>query len=195
MNPKDVPRHVPHAAILGAILIFFAAATGCRHPDASQTSSLDTAGQARAQAQAVAKKLDTARGLLEEVPPPAKSRYLSIHTTESWSNPFIIVGSSNLTLRIIYPDQTHSSALPSALLKPARARRQELVVRLADLPDALSALPQEEWPYGRVIAVEEDPAETRANQRQVRRNIESAMQTLNNLGVVIYEWPSSGPQR
>jgi hypothetical protein len=78
------------------------------------------------------------------------------------------------------------------MLKPAKARRQELEIRLNDLPDALGALPSEEWPYGRVIAVEEDPAETRANRLQVRRNVEATMQLLTNLGVVIYEWPSSG---
>jgi hypothetical protein len=68
-------------------------------------------------------------------------------------------------------------------------------VRLSDLPDALGALPQEEWPYGRVVAVEEDPAETRSNRLQVRRNVEATMQILNNLGIVIYEWPGSGTQR
>ena len=77
----------------------------------------------------------------------------------------------------------------------AIARRQELELRLPDLADALSALPEEDWPYGRVIAVEEDPAETRANRRQVRQNVESTMQVLNNLGVVIYEWPTNGLSR
>ena len=54
---------------------------------------------------------------------------------------------------------------------------------------------REDWPYGRVIAVEEDPAETRANRLQVRRNVEATMQVLNNLGVVIYEWPVNGSSR
>lgn len=192
-------RNIPHSTILGSTLILFAAFAGCGHRDASPDSSPNAAEQAkhqaREQAQAAAKKLDTARQQLEEVPPPAKSRYMTIRTPENWNNPFLIVSNTNLTLRIIYPDQTHSPALPSALLKPAKARRQELEIRLSDLPDTLSALPQEEWPYGRVIAVEEDPAETRANRLQVRRNVESTMQMLNNLGVVIYEWPVNGLQR
>lgn len=192
-------RNIPHATLLGSTLILFTAFAGCGHREASPDSSPNAAEQAkrqaREQAQAAAKKLDTARQQLEEVPPPAKSRYMTIRTPESWNNPFLIVSNTNLTLRIIYPDQTHSPALPSALLKPAKARRQELEIRLSDLPDALSALPQEEWPYGRVIAVEEDPAETRANRLQVRRNVESTMQMLNNLGVVIYEWPVNGLQR
>jgi len=190
-------KHSFYSSTLGLVLITFLA--GCGHPDASSSSAPNAAAQARqqarAKAQAAAKKMDSARQELEEIPPPSKSRYLAIHTAESWGNPFLIVGSTNVTLRIIYPDLTHSSALPSAMLKPAKARRQEMAIRLADLPDALSALPQEEWPYGRVVAVEEDPAETHANRLQVRRNVESTMQMLNNLGVVIYEWPGSSLQR
>ena len=48
--------------------------------------------QAKAEAQAAAKKVDAARAELEQIPPPAKSRYMAIHTVESWNNPFLIVG-------------------------------------------------------------------------------------------------------
>jgi hypothetical protein len=180
---------------LGSTLLLLATLTGCGHRDSSDASTSDSATQTRQQAQAAAKKVDDARQELEQIPPPAKSRYMAIHTKESWNNPFLIVSGANVTLRVISPDQTHSAALPSAMLKPAKARRQELELRLSDLADALSALPEEDWPYGRVIAVEEDPAETRANRRQVRQNVESTMQVLNNLGVVIYEWPTNGLAR
>jgi hypothetical protein len=40
--------------------------------------------------------------------------------------------------------------------------------------------------------VEEDPTATRQDRAQIRRNVESAMQTLSDLGVVVYEWPSNG---
>ncbi|HTZ89519.1 MAG TPA: hypothetical protein VMA71_04210 [Alloacidobacterium sp.] len=180
-------------------LVAAAITVGCGHSASSAGNTPDAAAQAREQAkeqaQAEAKKVDASRVELEQIPPPAKSRYMAIHTQESWNNPFLIVSAGNVTLRVISPDQTHSTALPSAMLKPAKARRQELVLRLGELPDALSALPPEDWPYGRVIAVEEDPAETRANRLDVRRNVEATMQVLNNLGVVIYEWPVSGLAR
>jgi predicted small lipoprotein YifL len=188
-------RYTSYSSILGLTLVAIASLAGCGRHDAAPSNAPDAAVQARQQAQAAAKKIDNARQQMAEIPPPAKSRYMAIHTQESWGNPFLIVGSTNVTLRIVYPDQTHSSALPSAMLKPAKARRQEMEVRLSDLPDALGALPQEEWPYGRVVAVEEDPAETKANRLQVRRNVETTMQLLNNLGVVIYEWPTNGLQR
>lgn len=170
-------------------------ASGCRRSESSASGPRDAVAQARAEAQAMAKKVDAARLELEQIPPPAKSHYMAIHTKESWSNPFLIVGAKNVTLRAMSPDLTSSPALPSALLKPARARQQELEIRLSDLPDALGALPPEEWPYGRVIAVEEDPSETRANRIEVRRNVETTMQLLGNLGIVIYEWPLGGAER
>ena len=192
-------RNTLIAFVLVPSLIFVAGYVGCRRSEAPEASAPDAAAQAKeqakAEAQAAAKKADAARAELEQIPPPAKSRYMAIHTVESWNNPFLIVGVQNVTLRVISPDQTSSPALPSAMLKPAKARRQELEVRLGDLPDALGALPPEDWPYGRVIAVEEDPAETRANRLQVRRNVEATMQVLGNLGVVIYEWPASGVGR
>ncbi len=167
---------------------------GCAR-QATTDNTTDAAKQAQQARAAEKAQIDAARETLETIPPPAKSRYMAVRNVESWVNPFLIVGSENMTLRVIYPDQIHSNALPSAMLKPAKARRQELTIRPSDLPDALSSLPTEEWPYGRVVAVEEDPAETRSNRLQVRKNIETTMQALNNLGVVVYEWPYSGPGR
>jgi hypothetical protein len=59
------------------------------------------------------------------------------------------------------------------------------------LPEALTALPAETWPYGRVIAVEEDPNAPRQDGPAVRRNVEATMQALSDLGVVVYEWQPS----
>lgn len=182
------------ALILGCALIL-AAVSGCRRSETAAPGTPEAAEQAKAEAQAAAKKVDAARLELGQIPPPAKSHYMAIHTKESWGNPFLIVGAKNVTLRAMSPDLTSNTAIPSAMLKPARARQQELDIRLSDLPDALGALPPEDWPYGRVIAVEEDPSETRANRIAVRRNVEATMQLLGNLGVVIYEWPVSGPGR
>jgi hypothetical protein len=184
---KDLPYSLIACAALAVFLVF----AGCaRQPSADNPEATK---QAQQQARASEKaQMDAAREMLDAIPPPAKGRYMAVRNAESWGNPFLIVGSENLTLRAVYPDLTHSNALPSALLKPAKARRQELTIRLSDLPDALSSLPSEEWPYGRVVAVEEDPSETRTNRLQVRRNVETTMQILNNLGVVTYEWPFKG---
>ena len=137
----------------------------------------------------------TDRQQLDQIPPPAKSRYMAIRTRESWSNPFLIVGKKNVTLRMMYPEAPQSQIAPGNLMHPAGARKRELVLRLSELPDALAALPEDSWPYGRVIALEEDPIAPRADRIQVRRNVETTIQVLNDLGVVVYEWPAPGSLR
>jgi hypothetical protein len=135
------------------------------------------------------------RDQLDQIPPPAKSRYMAIHTRESWGNPFLIVCKKTVTLRMMYPEGPQSDIAPGAMMHPTGARRRELALRLSELPEALAALPEDSWPYGRVIALEEDPIAPRADRIQVRRNVETTIQVLNDLGVVVYEWPGSNSLR
>ena len=137
----------------------------------------------------------TDRQELDQIPPPAKSRYMAIRTRESWGNPFLIVGKKTVTLRIMYPEGPQGEIAPGSLMHPSGARKRELVLRLSELPEALAALPEDSWPYGRVIALEEDPIAPRADRIQVRRNVETTIQVLNDLGVVVYEWPAPGSLR
>jgi len=147
------------------------------------------------QAKAAVAERDTERQELDQIPPPAKNRYMTVHTRDSWENPFLIVGKKAVTLRVTYPQAPQSQIAPGGLMHPANARRRELVLRLSDLPEALAAVPEDSWPYGRVIAVEEGPTAARADRVQVRRNVETTMQVLNDLGVVAYEWPGAGALR
>ena len=59
-----------------------------------------------------------------------------------------------------------------------------------ELPEALLALPAGAWRYGRVVAIAESPLADRKKRASVRRNVEAAIQQLNDLGVVVEEWPS-----
>jgi hypothetical protein len=61
-------------------------------------------------------------------------------------------------------------------------------LRPADLAQAVAAIPPSAWRYGRVIAVAEAPASPK-DRPKVRRNVESAIQQLNDLGIVVEEWP------
>jgi hypothetical protein len=78
------------------------------------------------------------------------------------------------------------------MLRPAGARRQNLNVRVSELPAALNAIPEGSWPYGRVIAVEEAHEVPVSARPQVRRNMETVMKQLSDLGVVVYEWSENG---
>jgi hypothetical protein len=172
--------------------------SGCSHaPSPSAAAkSVEAAAAARQQAiqnaRANAQERDADRQELDSIPLPSKTVYMAIHTRQSWSNPFLIVSKSTVSLSMMYPQAGPASMPGDSVLRPAAARRRELDVRLSELPEALTALPQAAWPYGRVIAVEEDPTAPRADGPTVRRNVEATMQMLSDLGIVVYEWPPNG---
>jgi hypothetical protein len=134
--------------------------------------------------------MDADRQELDSIPLPSKNEYMVIHTRASWQNPFLVVTKSTVSLTMLYPDMGPAHAPGDSLLRPEAARRERLELRLSELPRALTALPPNVWPYGRVVAVEDDPTAPKQDKPQVRRNEEAALQILSNLGVVAYEWPN-----
>jgi hypothetical protein len=62
-------------------------------------------------------------------------------------------------------------------------------LRPADLGKAIAAIPPGAWRYGRVIAVAESPLAAPKDRPKVRRNVETTIQKLNDLGIVVEEWP------
>jgi hypothetical protein len=111
---------------------------------------------------------------LEMIPLPSKTQYLSVRSLAGWQNPYLTVEESGATLHV------------------TSAQRQDEAVKVSDLPVALNALPNGSWPYGRVVAVEEIRGESAVTRPAVRRNVEAALKTLGDLGVVAYEWNESG---
>jgi hypothetical protein len=163
--------------------------SGCRGAAPSTQPSRAEVRQAR---QAQQSKMDQARQELEQIPPPSKNRYLNVHTQEAYGNPFIVVHPQTVTLNVLFRDQDPNAFSAGGLLRPAKARKQAVDVRLADLPQALASLSPDVWPYGRVVAIEESPtAAPRAVRVAIRRNVEATIQILNDLGVVVDEWTGS----
>ena len=148
------------------------------------------AANAEKQAQAAATERDQERAALEQIPLPTKSLYIDVHEPAQWANPFLAVGPDTITLRIVVADANPSPVGEGTFLRPAAARRQELQLRPSALGKAVSAIPSSAWPYGRVIAVAESPEAPRKDRIRVRRNEEAAIQQLNDLGVVVEEWPA-----
>ena len=180
--------------LFSLILCLAAGISGCSSGNRNAAAPAEPKPTAQ-QAKAAIAERDTERQQLEQIPPPAKNRYMAIHTKENWGNPFLIVGKKTVTLRVMNPEAPQSEAVPGNLLHPPNARKRELELRLSDLPEALAAIPENSWPYGRVVAVEEDAVQARADRIQVRRNVETTIQVLNDLGIVVYEWPGGGMLR
>lgn len=135
---------------------------------------------------------DEVRKELELIPPPSKTRYLAVKSLSNWENPYITVQGGMISLHVTIADANTSALGQGGMLRPVGARRQNLDVRVGELPAALNAVPQSAWPYGRVIAVEEAHDAPVNARPQIRRNMETVVRSLGDLGVVVYEWNEGG---
>jgi len=171
-------------------LLFVIAVAGCRKEERAVEGVAQNAVKAEKQAQAKETLIDQDRAELSRIPLPTKSLYIDIHDASRWANPFLVVGPDVITLRILQADANTSSLGAGTMLRPVSARRQELQLRSADLDKAIVAIPAGAWQYGRVIAIAESPEAPASERAQVRRNLEDAIRDLNNLGLVVEEWPA-----
>lgn len=138
-------------------------------------------------------QVERARQDLQQIPAPSKGLYLNVQRMEDWRNPSLTVQEKMITVHITEPDANPSELGKGTMLRPEAARQQVLNVDAKDLAQALNAIPKEAWPYGRVVAIEEARDAPAAVRPQLRRNIESAMDTLTNIGVVADEWADNRP--
>jgi hypothetical protein len=137
-------------------------------------------------------EVESARQQMELIPPPSKTRYMAVHSLSGWENPYLTVQENMATLHVTLADANPSDLGVGGMLRPVGARRQDLNVRVSDLPAALNAIPENSWPYGRVVAIEEAHDTPASARPAVRRNMEAAIKTLGDLGVVVYEWNEGG---
>lgn len=164
--------------------------TACHKEEQEVAGVAQNAVNAEHKAQAAATEQDSQRAAMALIPLPTKSMYVDVHEPGAWANPFLSVGAETLNLRITLADANPSTVGQGTLLRPAAARRQEVQLRPGDLAQALIALPASAWRYGRVIAVAESPLASPKDRVKVRRNVEAAIQQLNDLGIVVEEWPT-----
>ena len=166
-------------AVLSALVLFPLA--GCRSK-AAVVSESDTRLQ-----------VDDARRDLSRIPPPSKNLYMSVSDINDWQNPSLTVQEKMISLHVLMPDANPSDLGKGTMLRPEAARRQVLNIDPAHLAEALNAIPKEAWPYGRVVAIEEAHDAPKSAQQQLRRTIETAIDTLQNIGVVADEWNNNRP--
>jgi hypothetical protein len=172
--------------LLFPALLLPIALTGC-----TRTASSSVA-ETKAIAAEEQQEINLARQQMELIPPPSKTRYMAVKSLNLWENPYLTVQGAMVTLHVVQADANTTDLGVGGMLRPMGARRQELNVRVNDLPTALNAIPQNYWPYGRVVAVEEAHEVPVSARPEVRRNVEKVIKTLNDLGVVVYEWSDSG---
>jgi hypothetical protein len=167
-------------------LLLPVAFSGCTRTPAQ---SIEASRSAAAQQQ---HEVEAARQQMELIPPPSKTRYMAVKSLSTWENPYLTVQGGMVTLHVMLADANASELGQGGLLRPAGARRQDLNVRISELSTALNAIPENSWPYGRVVAVEEAHDIPVSARPTVRRNVETVIKTLSDLGIVVYEWNESG---
>jgi hypothetical protein len=188
IQQKVILRHLLRGIASMAMLLAICLAA-CHNEEQAVSKAAQNAANAEHKAQAAATLIDQQRVSLARIPLPTKSLYIDVHEPNAWANPFLSVNSATINLRVLMADANPSPDGQGSPLRPASARRQELEIRLNELADALVALPPGAWHYGRVVAVAESPLATRKDRPMVRRNVEAAIQKLNDLGIVVEEWP------
>jgi hypothetical protein len=184
VNPRT---HAKGLFAFALLLVFCLAA--CHKEEQAVEGVARDAQKAEHQSQAAQTELDSERVQLAAIPLPTKSLYVDVHEPAQWANPFLSIGPDTITLRILMGDANPSSLGQGTLLRPVAARRQELELRPGDLDKAVVAIPAGAWPYGRVIAVAESFAALPKDRPMVRRNVELTIKRLNDLGIVVEEWP------
>lgn len=127
------------------------------------------------------------RDQLANIPPPTKTRYMAVHTFESWENPYLTVQPNMVTIHVLLADANTTPYGIGGMLRPVGARREELNVGPEKLAEALSSIPQSAWPYGRVVAVEEAHNTPASQEPVVRRNMEKTVGLLSELGIMAYD--------
>jgi type II secretory pathway pseudopilin PulG len=153
-------------------------------------SAQQAAAHAEQKAQAAATESAKNRAALEHIPLPTKALYVNVHEPGEWKNPFLTVGGDQIDVRIVMADANPSPVGAGSMMRPEAARRQEIQIRPGDLANALIALPDGAWRYGRVVAIAESPDAARKERPAIRRNMEAAIQKLNDMGIVVEEWPT-----
>ena len=164
---------------MATLLAWALAPLGCNHNHATGFAPPSAAA------------LSDARLDIAAIPLPAKNLALPWRDESQWRNPFLSVGDKMLLLRIYLPDDNASQLDRGGFTRSSNARKQELSIRLRDLPRALAALPQGCWPNGRVVAIAPGFV-TPPNEAQLLRNEQATLQTLQALGVPAKEWPTGG---
>ena len=178
------------ALLLPVALLLFSSLSACHKEQQAVVGVAQNAVNAEHKAQAAATEIDRQRAAPAAIPLPTKSMYVDVREPGAWANPFLSVDADSLNLRVTMTDANPSTLGQGTMLRPEGARRQEIQLRPGDLAEALIALPPGAWRYGRVIAVAESPLASKKDRPKVRRNVEAAIQQLNDLGIVVEEWPT-----
>ena len=113
--------------------------------------------------------------LKNRIPPPDPNKYRSVRDARDWQNPYLMVRANGIDARPI------SAATEAPPMSPA-----DVVAYLEKLPSMAMA-----WPYGLVVAVQENGIRAPGDDARIKRNREELVRLLENAGVKVDLWPAA----
>jgi hypothetical protein len=115
---------------------------------------------------------DTATSTLRNrIPPADPTKYRSVADAREWQNPYLTVQAKGIDARPI------SAATETATMLPA------------DVVGYLEKLPSIAWPYGLVVAVQENGLRAPGDDARIKRNRGELVRLLEKAGVKAELWP------
>jgi hypothetical protein len=109
--------------------------------------------------------------LKNRIPPPDANKYNSIRDAHDWQNPYLMVNRNGIDARPI------SAATEAKTMSPA------------DVVAYLEKLPSIAWPYGLVVAVQENGLRAPGDDAPIKRNREELVRLLEKAGIKVALWP------
>jgi hypothetical protein len=120
----------------------------------------------------IQKVADTgASPLKNRIPPPDPNKYLSVRDARDWRNPYLMVQANGI--------------------RPISATMETRAMSPADIVAYLEKLPSMAWPYGLVVAVQENGIRAGDDDARIKRNREELVRLLEKAGVKVALWPSA----
>ena len=113
----------------------------------------------------------TAASRIQQILPADPQKYAAVHEMKSWRNPYLIVSKNGISLLDVGNSEEHP-------LQPGQ------------LLDALAALPSASWPYGRVVAVEENSAALSDEDRIALRRYRAVLAGTLEEAKILINWVS-----
>lgn len=169
-----------------AFLLLATALSGCKGHSLPTLPALPTEASQQAKANQEAER-NAQQLQIAQIPPPSKTRFMAVHSFDNWENPYLTIQSGSMQLHVTLADANSTPYGVGGMLRPVGARRQVLTISPDKLGEAMTAIPLTAWPYGRVVAVEEAHKTPASAEPAVRRTMESAVATLSDLGIVVYD--------
>jgi hypothetical protein len=111
--------------------------------------------------------------LKNRIPPPDPNKYRSVRDARDWQNPYLMVQANGI--RPI--SGVGVSVAP--IMSPA------------DVVAYLEKLPSIAWPYGLVVAVQENGIRAGDDDARIKKNREELVGLLEKAGVKVAGWPSA----